>query len=219
MSLTDAQYINLESTRLASKLSNINNEVTAQNRASQLTDSYRKRYSNFLIVLVILIFAFIAYLGITKAQENFSQVPGVIFDGLFLLILLIVVYYIYYAVTDLAIRSNMNYDEIDLPPPKGEISVDIKAQNNKAQSSGDVTQQTATSDLPKCVGEQCCPEGTAGMYFDGTMCKPGTKPEKATFVTIEESNKLITMKNLAPDVLLTQQPNTQLSYQLTRYNL
>ena len=218
MPLTDSQYIDLESQRLAGKLTNINNEVTAQNRASQLTDSYRKRYSNFLVVLVILIFAFIAYLGITKAQEQFPQAPGVIFDGMFLVVLLIVVYYVYYAVTDLAIRSNMNYDEIDLPPPKDDITVNIKEQNNKIQNTGVVTAQTPASGKV-CIGAECCPDGTPNMYYDGTSCVLGTKPAKSTFVTIEESNKLLTTNNLAANVLSAQQPNTQLDYHLTRYHL
>ena len=217
MTLTEDQYIDLEAGRLGQKLTNINNEVSAQNRASQLTDSYRKRYSNFLIVLVILIFAFIAYLGITKAQEQFPQAPSAIFDGLFLVIILIVVYYVYYTVTDLAIRSNMNYDEIDLPPPKDDITVNIKEQNNKLQTTGVVTAQTSASGKV-CVGKECCPDGTDGMYFDGISCKPRSKQ---SFVTIEESNKLLTMQNLnlAQDVLSTQQPNTQLAYHMTRYNL
>jgi len=213
--LTDASYIQLESNRLANKLQNINNEVTAQTRASQLTDSYRKRYSNYLIVLVVLIFAFLAYLGINKAQETFPDAPGVIFDGLFLVILLVVVYFVYYALTDLAVRSNMNYDEIDLPPPKGvSIGVNVNDINAKAQAKGDITSQVTLGNA-SCSGTVCCGPGTS-WDPNTNFCLP-----IQGFTTLEESNKLLTNQyySTSPENVVSSEPRSQISYQMTKYHL
>lgn len=212
--LTDTTYIRSESERLAKKLQNINSEVSAQTRASQLTDSYRKRFSNYLIVLVILIFAFIGYLGINKAQENFPQIPSVVFDGLFLVIILIVVYYVYYTLTDLAIRSNMNYDEVDLPPPKGvSIGVNPLAINNKAQAKGDITGQVSGGTVD-CSGTLCCGPGTT--WDTGTnFCLP-----IQGFTTLEESNKLLTSQSSGlVEKVVSDEPRSEISYQMTMYHL
>lgn len=214
MSLTDANYIQLESDRLAKKLQNINSEVTAQNRASQLTESYRKRYMNYLIVLVVLIFAFLAYLGINKAQESFPNVPSVIFDGLFLVVLLIVAYFVYYALTDLAIRSNMNYDEIDLPPPKGvSIGVNLESQNNKAQEKGDITGQVSKGDS-NCAATVCCGPGTS-WDPNTNFCLP-----VQGFTTLDDSNKLLTTNySTPPDIVGPAPQRSQIDYHMTMYHL
>lgn len=215
--LTDADYIKKESERLANKLKNIDSEVTAQTRASLLTDSYRKRYANYLVVLVILIFAFIAYLGITKLQEQFPQLPSVVFDGLFLVIVLIVVYNIYYTLTDLAIRSNMNYDEVDLPPPKGvSIGVNPLDITNKAQAKGSITGQV-TMGKSDCSGTICCGPGTS-WDPNTNFCLP-----IQTFTTLADSNQLITAHNQnSPETILagdSSDTRSQLSYTMTMYHV
>lgn len=214
--LTDASYIQLESDRLAKKLQNINSEVSAQSRASVLTDSYRKRFSNYLIVLVILIFAFIGYLGINKAQESFPQIPSMVFDGLFLVIILIVAYYVYYTLTDLAIRSNMNYDEVDLPPPKG-VSIGVNPlldANNKAHEKGDITGQVSQG-VADCSGTVCCGPGTS-WDPNTNFCLP-----IQTFTTIDESNKLLSSSHSSGLVEngVSSEPRSEISYQMTMYHL
>lgn len=213
MSLTDASYIQLESDRLASKLQSINNEVTAQTRAAQLTDSYRKRYSNYLMILLVFIFAFLASLGINKAQEQFPDAPGVVFDGLYLLILLIVVYTLYYAISDLAIRSQMNYDEVDLPPPKANISVNLENVNNKAQEAGNILAEVKKG-LSDCSGTVCCGPGTS-WDPNTNFCLP-----IQSFTTISDSNKLLTLKpsQQFADVKSVED-STALSYQMTKFYL
>lgn len=215
MSLTDASYIQLESDRLASKLQNINNEVTAQTRAAQLTDSYRKRYSNYLIILLVLIFAFLASLGINKAQEQFPDAPSVVFDGLYLLILLIVVYVLYYTISDLAIRSQMNYDEVDLPPPKANISVSMQmANDNKAQAAGDITAQSKTG-IPDCKGTVCCGPNTS-WNPNTNFCEP-----TQSFTTLSEANKLLTVQLPSQKFMDVKaaEDSTALSYQMTKFYL
>jgi hypothetical protein len=214
MSLTDASYIQLESDRLASKLQNINNEVTAQTRSAQLTDSYRKRYSNYLMILLVLIFAFLASLGINKAQEKFPDAPGVLFDGLYLLVLLIVVYTLYYTISDLAIRSQMNYDEVDLPPPKANISVNMQMEkDNKAQAAGDITAQTKMG-TAGCVGTVCCGPNTI-WDANTNFCAP-----VSSFTTLADANKLLTLKpsQQFADVKSVED-STALSYQMTKFYL
>jgi hypothetical protein len=214
MSLTDASYIQLESNRLASKLQNINNEVTAQTRAAQLTDSYRKRYSNYLMILLVLIFAFLASLGINKAQEQFPDAPGVLFDGLYLLILLIVVYTLYYTISDLAIRSQMNYDEVDLPPPKANISVSMQTDTtNKAQEAGNILSEVKTGSA-NCSGTVCCGPGTS-WNPNTNFCET-----VSTFTTLADSNKLLTLipSQQFADVKSVED-STALSYQMTKFYL
>ena len=212
--ITDSQYLQEEADRLAKKKANIDNEVSAQNRGSALTDSYRKRFSNYLVVLVILIFAFIGYLGITKAQEAFPQAPAVIFDVLFLLILLVVAYYVYYAMTDLAVRSNMNYDEIDLPVPKGvSVGVNPLDANNKAVNKGDITGQIPIGSA-NCQGNVCCGPSTK---WDPNVnyCVPIQTFTTLEGATLQDASKLLISGSL-PTNKDGQKP---IDYHMTMYHL
>jgi hypothetical protein len=109
----------------------------------------------------------------------------------------------------------MNYDEIDLPPPKGvSIGVNPLDITNKAQAKGDITAQVSQG-VENCSATVCCGPGT--IWDPNTnFCLP-----IQTFTTLEESNKLLTtsQSSVLVENVVSAEPRSQISYQMTMYHL
>jgi hypothetical protein len=151
--MTDVtSYITDESNRLDSKLKSVDAAYNAQMRNAVLNDSYRKRYAKYVEIVTILILAVIAYLAISYLQSKFPSLPAALFDGLTIIILSLVVLYLLFSFFELYTRSNMNYDEIDLPP------LDVSGVTMNTQGNTVSAARTANNGLV-CTGEECCTPG------------------------------------------------------------
>jgi hypothetical protein len=148
------QYIADESNRLDSKLKSVNAAYNAQMRNAVLNDSYRKRYAKYVEIVTILILAVIAYLAISYIQSVFPSLPAALFDGLTIIIVSLVVLYLLFAFFELYTRSNMNYDEVELPPQ----DVSGVTMNNAIIGNTITAARTANNGLV-CTGEECCTPG------------------------------------------------------------
>lgn len=159
MTAVDAtQYVTDESARLTSKLASVNDAYNAQMRNATLNDSYRKRYAKYIEIVTILILATIAYLGISYFQSMFPDLPPIVFDALSIIIVSLVILYLLFAVFELFTRSNMNYDEIALPPQDiSGITVNTAGVGNTIAGAA----RTADNGLvDTCQDSTCCSTGT-----------------------------------------------------------
>lgn len=108
--------INKEYVRLSEKKVEADAAVSAQQRAVLLNESYKKRFSKYIQIIMIISIALIVYLGIISFKKSMSFIPewvldiftGVFFGG-------VVIYCILIA-QDIWTRSVTNFDELDLPP-------------------------------------------------------------------------------------------------------
>lgn len=177
------QYVNDESNRLASKLSSVDAAYNAQMRNATLNDSYRKRYSKYIEIVTILILATVAYLAISYFQTTFPAIPAVVFDALTIIIISLVILYLIFAFFELFTRSNMNYDEVALPP------MDISGVTFNSGIVGKaITGPARTANnglIDTCTNASCC---DAGTHWDDTAkkCAPGAA---APFTTLEEAHQ------------------------------
>lgn len=147
-------YITDESNRLDSKLKSVNAAYDAQMRNATLNDSYRKRYAKYVEIITILILAVIAYLAISYAQSMFPSLPATLFDSLTIIIVSLVVLYLLFAFFELYTRSNMNYDEITLPPQ------DVSGVTmNSAVIGNTIAAARSVNNGEICTGPTCCEPG------------------------------------------------------------
>ena len=126
MSATDInQVIQNEYIRLSEKKVEADAAVSSQKRAIILNESYKKRFSKYIQIIMIISFALILYLGIISFKKSLSFIPdwvldiitGVFFGGAAIYCILIA--------QDIWTRSVTNFDELDLPPyvpPKTDTS-------------------------------------------------------------------------------------------------
>jgi len=204
--MSDADFVKEQVARLEKKKQNVDTAVSAQDRLLGLNDSYRKRYTKYIEILVMLVFAGLAYLGIVLAQKQFAVVPAAVFDALMLLLLLYVAYYLFYAVIELLTRSAMNYDELELPPlyDASGSSVDY----DKLKNEGRLSEMTAATGI--CQGQECC---SSGLTWDSTLGKCVATPA-ASFTTLDQAfpTGSLTMPSFQGTGVSPLQGTTSLSY-------
>ena len=197
-SISESDFITQESNRLNMKKQNVDTAVAAQHRLTELNDSYRKRYAKYVEIFVVLIFIFLAYLAINMLQEKVPQIPGVVFDGLFLGLLLILAFYLWFAFVELSSRSRTDYDEIDIPPVDDpNLQVDIDTLLKKGQITD------AIAGNANCVGAACCSKTNPW----------NTETSTCGFTTMDQafSSDLITMPKFSQTIQAVQD-STKLSY-------
>jgi hypothetical protein len=108
--------INNEYIRLSEKKVEADAAVSSQKRAIILNESYKKRFSKYIQIIMIISIALIVYLGIISFKKSLSFIPewvldiitGLFFGGVGIYCILIA--------QDIWTRSVTNFDELDLPP-------------------------------------------------------------------------------------------------------
>jgi len=113
---TVSTYVDNEYARLDTKRKTINEIASAQRRAIILNESYRKRFSRYTQIVMIISFTLIVYLGVLSLRKMMPGIPETATD-----ILLAVIFFIGLALCinimlEIMGRSITNYDELDLPP-------------------------------------------------------------------------------------------------------
>jgi hypothetical protein len=153
---TANDFYNDEKKRLQKKHQNVKSIMNSQNRLAVLNDSYRKRYSKYTEILIVLVLAFSVNLGMVILQKQVPSIPQIVFDVVFIVILFLVFVYLFSAIAELYNRSLMNYDEIDSPAYEDPITkTSTSDANNASYNSGDVLKLKVET----CVGSKCCPDG------------------------------------------------------------
>jgi len=185
MPYTATQFYEDELNRLNAKNENAKSILNSQDRLAKLNDSYRKRYAKYVEILVVLIIAYTLRLGIVLLRKYFPAIPLLVVDIVTTLLIFAVSYYLFNVSWELRTRSNINYDEIELPSYDSS-GVNVSDIDEKGRVSG------SGNSLDTCIGEQCCPGN-----FDNTeqICKipaattqtpaQTTTPQLANFTTLD----------------------------------
>jgi preprotein translocase subunit SecE len=114
---TDAnQVIDAEYIRLNAKKKSIDDALSAQQRAIWLNESYRKRYSRYTRIVMIISAVFVIYLGVLAFRKYLPSYPEWISDVLLIIVFSGGAVLCVNILVEIAGRSTTNYDELDLPP-------------------------------------------------------------------------------------------------------
>jgi hypothetical protein len=118
MGLTDLSvddYVNQEYTRLANKKKTVDDLYSAQKRAIILNESYRKRFSRYTQIVMIISLVVIIYLGILSLRKMMPAIPEMVTDILLAVVFFVAVVWCITIILETMKRSVSNYDELDLP--------------------------------------------------------------------------------------------------------
>jgi uncharacterized membrane protein len=116
MATNIADVINNEYSRLSTKKLEVDTAIAGQQRAVLLNESYKKRFSRYTQIVMIISFTILLYLGILVLKKVVPVIPEWLLDVLFGLILFVAVLYCISIAQEISIRNITNYDELDLPP-------------------------------------------------------------------------------------------------------
>lgn len=184
MPYTATDFYSDELQRLNAKNENAKSILNSQDRLAKLNDSYRKRYSKYVEILVVLIIAYTLRLGIVLLRKYFPAIPLLVVDIVTTLLIFAVSYYLFNAFWELNTRSNINYDELEIPAyDSSGVNVSDIDENGRVSGSG--------NSLDTCIGEQCCPgnfnnaEQKCNIPAAPTQTAAPTQPPASPFTTLE----------------------------------
>ena len=156
-----SQIISTEVDRLQSKKQSLDHAVDGQRRLVQFNENYRKRYSKYTQIALIVVLAIAIFLAISLIPKYLPFIPSTIVDILVIILVVVIFFVLLSYYNDIKSRNPMNYDEIDIPPVLDGSNNNqntntlntILAQNAESGSLTDMLGTTGNV----CVGSQCCP--------------------------------------------------------------
>ena len=111
-----SEYVDNEFVRLNDKRKTMDDAISAQKRVIMLNESYRKRFSRYTQMVMIISIVFIIYLGVFALRKSFPMIPEVATDVLLAVVFFIGVVYCINIIMELMSRNIVNYDELEIPP-------------------------------------------------------------------------------------------------------
>lgn len=109
------EVINAEYVRLNTKKKNMDDAISAQKRVVWLNESYRKRYSRYTQIVMIIAMVLVIYLGVLAFRKYFPNYPEWISDIVLIIVFFIGAILCVNILIEISTRSITNYDELDLP--------------------------------------------------------------------------------------------------------
>jgi hypothetical protein len=166
------QIINDEQDRLNKKKVLIDNVDFQQNRQALLNNTYRLKYAEYTKIVIVIIVSLLIFLLLSTLSSLYESIPPLIIIVLHIANITIAAIIITYIYAKIYSRSNINFDEIVLPPP----ITDASGTNGVNQDgSGNIFGR-----LGICYKETCCGAGTVwDPNFGICVIKKETLPPTA----------------------------------------
>ena len=153
-----------ENDRLDSKKANIDNAISGQKRLIQLNDTYRKRYSAYNNLILIIVLALIVIIALIFFNKIFPFIPEFVYTLLYIIILSGTAIYCLFVISDIQKRDKFDYDKHTRPAPATPDELNKNAE--KAAKAGDLL--ASVDAALGCRSEGCCATGTT---YDATSNK------------------------------------------------
>jgi hypothetical protein len=163
-----SRIVQKETDRLNMKKNSIDGALDGQKRMLELNESYRKRYAAYTTIIITIVVVLTLFAGVTWLGNAFPIIPSVIVDIISVILFSGGVIYIAVVYNGILNRDKMNYDRLDLPPPK-ELST-ITAGTGTTNAGLGLFDMGLT-----CIGEQCCTKDVTKYDDVLNKCVPITK--------------------------------------------
>ena len=148
--------LDTENDRLDSKKANIDNAISGQKRLIQLNDTYRKRYSAYNNLVLIIVLALIIIIALIFFNKIFPFIPEFVYTLLYIIILSGTAIYCLFVISDIQKRDKFDYDKRTRPAPA--TPDELKKNAEKAAKAGDLL--ASIDSTSGCRSEGCCATGT-----------------------------------------------------------
>jgi hypothetical protein len=158
-----------EAERLDTKKSNIDAAISGQQRLIQLNDTYRKRYSAYIRLILTVVLALIIIIALIFVNKVFPFIPEIVYTLLYIIILSGSAIYCWIIISDINKRDKFDYDKHTRPAPAS--AEELKKNAEKAAKAGDLL--ASIDSTLGCRSEGCC---SAGTKWDSKLnkCIPDT---------------------------------------------
>jgi len=143
--------VNTEHQRLKEKKQSVDNAMNGQKRILDLTDSNRLRQQSYTKLLVIFIITLVLFVGIMILSKYLPFIPEIVFELLAIIIISVSIYNSLYLYIDIQSRSNMNFNELDIPQLNNSVAGNAVVSG---QGSGSITD--LLTGLNGCKTSDCC---------------------------------------------------------------
>jgi hypothetical protein len=150
------ELVNTENDRLNAKKTTIDQALDGQKRLISLNDSYRLKYTEYIKMLIIIIVALVIWAILSKLSA-IGILPDALYAILLIILVTLAVLLCYYIYLDILSRNKMNFNELNIPPPKKLTPDEIKQSQEAAAKSGNLL---GTINFDGCVGSECCSDGS-----------------------------------------------------------
>ena len=170
--------VNTEHDRLNKKKDDINSAMIGKQRALELNESYRLRYQQYMKMLTVVITTLLLVIFFSHLNGRFPGVPSFVWEILSIIVVSSGIVIIYYMFKDLLSRSNVDYNELAIPQPNGNLA------GNTISGDGDLSLLSGMN-FNMCVGSSCCNDGT--HWDDGNAVCIGNTIVVSGFTTISQS--------------------------------
>jgi hypothetical protein len=156
-----------ENERLDSKKASIDNAITGQKRLMQLNDTYRKRYSAYINLVLIIVLALIIIIVLIFINKVFPFIPEFVYTLLYIIILSGTAIYCWFVINDIQKRDKFDYDKHTRPAPA--TTEELKKNAEAAAKAGNLL--ASIDSALGCKSEGCCTVGTKWSAADN-KCIP-----------------------------------------------
>ena len=173
------QIVDTEKARLEHKMNDINLAYEGKQRASQLNESVRLRYSQYTKIIKVVIIVLVLLLVIVFSSRKFNNISQHVFEVAISIVVACGFILIFILCRDLMLRNNTNFNELDLDKQlrytqakniladssikhdtTGNVSTtDIKYNNFIDDVNGYITKLEKIAS-ESCVDDSCCDKGT-----------------------------------------------------------
>lgn len=143
--------------------------VESNNRMIFLNESYRKKQTEYNILLFYVLIGLLVFLFLVAIKRFFPFIPSTLMDFFIVILFLVILIFVAYKIFDIQRRYKLNFDELDIPTNIA-LSNDGTIQNKdtiKKIDDGKLTDLIAAGSND-CVGAACC--GIDGYNASTKMC-------------------------------------------------
>lgn len=176
-----------ESERIGNQSQSLLNAKQGKQRIINLNDSYRKRYIQYLKIIIAITITLTGVWIIKILDERFGSLLPIylfyLFDILTILVVSVGIIYCYIVYSDIGRHNTLNYDELNLAPPP----------NSKIETSGNALPTSNTGvngeDLLSgkgCSGQACCSVGTQ-WNIEKRQCVATPSVAASAFTTMQQA--------------------------------
>ena len=147
------KILQVEQQRLLEKKA-IFDQVEAENdRKVLLNTTYRKKYTQYTKITIVVVMVLIAIVIIRLMGKYITVFPESLYSFLMIAVISIGIIYIFILYADLSARSSIDYDKIEISPPKLDASGNLIVNSPAGPSIWGM--------FDTCKGSKCCSVGTS----------------------------------------------------------
>lgn len=204
-----------ETDRLDLKKANIDSAISGQKRLMQLNDTYRKRYSAYINLVLIIVLALIIIIVLIFINKVFPFIPEFVYTLLYIIILSGTAIYCWIIISDIQKRDKFDYDKHTRPAPA--TPAELKKNAEAAAKAGNLL--ASVDPTSGCRSEGCCMVGTKWSAADNKCipdCPTGKIWDSVNKACVSATNAFTTIQQAysqEPELRKTVEPYTPYEFE------